>query len=153
MSCAIVGAVIGLWYGYTARLSPLQKGRMALMLKIASLLMIFWSFYQFEMALLICCLTLSNLPSFLVYYLLGLVLPYEIMRSWLNVDVVDPLVETYRREPQLLSHLEPADRKKYLTLLNDEHLNVVFEHLDVEEEDEEYSSDDDDSDLDGSEDD
>lgn len=149
MSCMLTGAMIGLWYGYTARLSPLQKGRMSLMLKIASLLMIFWSFYQLEMALLICLFTLTNVPSSVIFYFLSWVLPSSLLpQPQGSAPALDPAVEAFRKEPQLLAGLSLEERERVLTLLGDEHLRVVYEPIFVDNSDREDESSSDESDLD-----
>lgn len=158
-----VGGVIGLWYGYTAGLSPLQRARMALMLKVLSLITIFWSFYQVETSLLICGLVLSGLPSQLLNKLLGGafniteenvdMLEGETMQQWAErkkkMSQEEASLRHYREQPHLLAHLSSLDRERYLDQLDDSHLRIVYGGLEeLESCDEETENSEGHSDLD-----
>merc|ERR1712110_374945 len=77
---------------------------------------------------LICLATLSNVPSYVIFYLLSWILPQQKFQwSQSPAVVLDPVVEAFRKEPQLLAGLNPEERERYLTLLGDEHLRIVYE--------------------------
>ena len=116
-----IGSLIGLWYGYTTKLDTIQKGRLSIMIKTFSLGLVFWSFYQLEIALILCCIIFTNIPSLLIKAIVYLFVPEK------KLTKEELEIQKFREQPHLLANLSPERRKYYLSKLNDEHLRIVYD--------------------------
>lgn len=115
------GALIGLWFGYTTELTAKQSGRVSVVLRIISIVLIYWSIYQLEITIILTVILLTDLPSSIVRKIFG-----HSSNSDSKMSGKERYLQKFRVNPSLLAALPPKKRQGVLNDLNDKHLSLVY---------------------------
>jgi len=124
LSFVVVGALIGLWFGYTTETTATQRGRVSIVIRVTAIGLIYWSINHYELSLLLIVLIFLDVPTRIIGYLQNILLHFS--PSYRNAKRKETL-RRYQETPSLLAKLKPAQRKAILQEIGDPHLMIAYD--------------------------
>ena len=137
-----VGGLIGVFYGFVNNLTPNIVARTNFFFKGLGLFLIFWAFYQTEAGIL--CVILFLLVNRFSFNKLLLLSKNTRFTNYITVEQykkegvvythqeLKSLVEAVKAEPALITKLSEQARSRLLKMIDDKHLTMLFESMEIE---------------------